>query len=221
MSLITISSSQYKMWRKSSAIGAVAIVILMTGCASEGSSDLPITGSTTEFQGPILQGAVDYQSYESGEELARASRYAIVGKTLSAEGTWLQSKYEGDDPWLNPLAGTGREPSAQELALAATPITANSVEIIESLGSPFEAGDVVEVFTPGGNVDGVRYEFAGVTEFEVGAEYLFFIDGEDGTQLGVIAVSEGAFKKSDAGGYVNEQGHHLTLEEASRYLGNQ
>jgi hypothetical protein len=102
----------------------------------------------------------------------------------------LLPQYEGEDPQLNPYAGTTANPDPNE---GAVPITVFDATVEKVYVGDAEPGQSLKVMQPGGTMDGVEYVVEGITRLTSGSSVLLFLGTYPDAASAVLGGDVGAF----------------------------
>ncbi|GAB3537890.1 hypothetical protein GCM10027403_23110 [Arthrobacter tecti] len=149
-----------------------------------------------EFAGGVNEMTADYPAYKTAEELVDAANLIIEGEVQGSRGDVMYPlPFSGDDPTLNPYAGTGNEPSDEELREMGIPVTVYSVLVTKVHEGSATPGGVVEVHQMGGEMGGEQFVEPGVTEVESGRSYLLYLDQVGDHPAGIVGGDAGLFEE--------------------------
>lgn len=134
--------------------------------------------------------SADYPAYDSVKSLASAADLIVEVSLGESSSEVLLPQYEGDDPALNPYAGTKETPDPSE---GAVPITVFEATVLDVYRGDVKTEDVIKVMQPGGLSNGVDYVVEGVTRLQSGATVLLFLGTYADSPASVLGGDVGAF----------------------------
>lgn len=149
-------------------IGAAALAIAvgtsLAGCASQ-----PSDGASAEP--PVVTSYADYPAYDSPQEIVDAAD--VVARVTVLDTFVIDDKPEvstDGDPRTNPQAGLEDPQDVPGVV-----VTIADARVDEVVKGDVAVGDVIQVAQLGGLYQGVRYEEAETTPFDVGGSYVLLM----------------------------------------------
>ncbi|NJC21077.1 putative small secreted protein [Arthrobacter pigmenti] len=181
-------------------VGLLSVVLLVAGCGTA-------RGTGGEIAGGVNEIAADYPVYKTAEKLVDASNLIIEGEVQNSRyDVMYPMPFSGDDPELNPYAGTGNEPSDREIADMRVPVTVYSVLVTKVHEGSATPGGMVEIHRTGGEMSGEQYVELGAADVELGKSYLLYLDQVDGHPAGIVGGDAGLFEEVAEGTFSSAMG---------------
>ena len=189
------------------SLGCVTVLsaaLILSACTASPSPD-PTQAAPADVGTsvpPISERFVDFPFHRTLDELIGASEQSFEGTVIDSRGEWSEPVYTSTDPFINPYAGTGETPSPEEVREAAVPVTLSSVKVEAPLASKFTKGQIVQVQSLGGVVDGTDYRFGEAVRLAADVTYAFFInEAIEGGVYPLASADVGALTKAADGTY--------------------
>ncbi|NLE97657.1 MAG: hypothetical protein GX596_06675 [Propionibacterium sp.] len=107
-----------------SALLTSVVLASFTGCS--------LAARETELPSPVVTIAVDGPVFDSVQDLAKGADAIVSVRITASRSDVLLPSYEGTNPAENPMAGTGRTPTDEELQLGAVPITVHDAVVVSA-----------------------------------------------------------------------------------------
>jgi hypothetical protein len=180
---------------------AIAFVVVATLGLSACSSD----SRSTEPEAVI---AADYPYYDSVESLAASADLIVEATLANPTEEIVLPTYEGDDPKLNPYAGTKATPDPSAGAVPVTVYEASIKTVYQGNAVP---GETIKVLQLGGTMNGVTYVSTDAPLKE-GSSMLLFLHTPADAPADVLGGDVGAFVATDKG-FASLGDSQLTLSQ--------
>lgn len=171
--------------RKSLTLGALAAMALLASSCS---------APTTEL-------VADYPAYSSVDDLKAAADLIVEVEIGEYYYDLLLPVYEGDDPELNPYAGTGQKlPSPKD---GAVPITVYEAVVRTSYVGHLKGGEILQIKQLGGEIDDTRIIVPEVKSLASGDTVLVFLQEFSDSPSSILGGDAGLFTRTETGTYVS------------------
>lgn len=166
------------------AAGLGVLMLLTSGCSS-----------------PAVEIAADYPEFNSIKELAAAADLVVEVEIGDFFYDVLLPGYEGEDPELNPLAGTEQKPA--ESTDGAVPITVYKAIVVASYSGGPAVGETLEIQQLGGESEGTKVVESDVRSLAAGETVLVFLDEFADAPAAILGGDAGLFLPAGEGSFVS------------------
>jgi len=167
-------------------LGLGVLVLVMSGCSN-----------------PTVEIAADYPGFNSIKELTAVADFVVEVEIGESYFDVLLPTYEGEDPELNPLAGTDQKVPDSDSGEGAVPITVFKATVVASyLGGP-AVGKTLEIQQLGGEAEGKRVVASDVRSLVEGERVLLFLDEYADAPAAILGGDAGLFVPADEGSFVS------------------
>ena len=169
----------------SSGVGIISTMMALPACTG-------LSGTTI---------VADYPEYSNVDELVASSSSIVLGVVGDSTFSALNGETVGDDPGVNPLAGTEQDKMGD--TLEPLPITVFEITVIDCVKGGCVSLSSVKVKQLGGTVDGRTTSVEGIASLVPGETVLLFVED--------YADSPSSILGGDAGLFVERDGRFVSL----------